>query len=259
MSTILALVNAEIVTDPEEISWISNAIRPYEQMALVNSLVPEKFESRCRILHPFKNYATDAEMGWQKVATSLGKDLSPETPCSELTSHPRFKLLELGEPRCGSLAKSVLDALLTHIISNNSTDTVMCAIWSGYGWLQGKFAFAELTRKAPNSLVKQLRIQRIKLPRSVSGVNWVQHCMEISPQMQYLVYKGPVGILNAFIDQPFKQTPNFWWPISEQSLIVSDLDLEWTYVGGSALLIDRILNDPRIEAVAVTGNDRLSS
>jgi hypothetical protein len=71
----------------------------------------------------------------------------------------------------------------------------------------------------------------------------------------YYLYDGPVE--HAFattLSAKDDQTPNLWWPEDRSWFVASEIDLQWTYVGGPRALIGQLVGDPRIEAqeVAVT-------
>ena len=54
------------------------------------------------------------------------------------------------------------------------------------------------------------------------------------------------------------QCANLWWPADRAWCVASELDLEWTYVGGPRGLIDAILADDRIEALPAAPDDPVS-
>jgi hypothetical protein len=47
------------------------------------------------------------------------------------------------------------------------------------------------------------------------------------------------------------QTPNLWWPEDRTWCVASEIDLSWTYVGGSSDLVESLVVDDQIEALAV--------
>ncbi len=48
---------------------------------------------------------------------------------------------------------------------------------------------------------------------------------------------------------------NLWWPSDRTWCVASEIDLQWTYVGGSAELIDRVLLDDRMETLSAAPGD----
>ena len=55
-----------------------------------------------------------------------------------------------------------------------------------------------------------------------------------------------------------EQTPNLWWPQDRAWCVATEIDLAWTYVGGPAGMIERLLGEARIEAVPAEPSDTVS-
>lgn len=53
-----------------------------------------------------------------------------------------------------------------------------------------------------------------------------------------------------------RQCPQWWWPADRAWFVGTDIDHPWTYVAGSRLLVDRVLDAPHWESVAVESTDR---
>jgi hypothetical protein len=51
---------------------------------------------------------------------------------------------------------------------------------------------------------------------------------------------------------------DLWWPADRAWCVASEIDLPWTYIGGSRGLIDAILTDDCIEALPAEPADRVS-
>ena len=62
----------------------------------------------------------------------------------------------------------------------------------------------------------------------------------------------------SFCVPPFPQTPNLWWPEDRAWCVATEIDLAWTYVGGSSELAATLLGDRRLEALAATVEDRFT-
>jgi hypothetical protein len=72
------------------------------------------------------------------------------------------------------------------------------------------------------------------------------------PSRDYLLYRGPIeaaGTTALFGE--WDQSPNLWWPADESWCVASEIDLPWTYVGGTKDMVERLVMDNRIEAFAV--------
>lgn len=77
-------------------------------------------------------------------------------------------------------------------------------------------------------------------------------------QRDYLLYGGPISAAAAFYGYPFGQTPNLWWPEDQTWCVASEIELHCTYLGGDTELIQRLLVDPRIEALQVQVADDIT-
>ena len=97
-------------------------------------------------------------------------------------------------------------------------------IWDGYGWIAG--------REGP----------RVHLPAR-----------------DYLLYGGPVEAAVATVALAgHQQTANLWWPEDRAWCVATEIDLLWTYVGGPAGLIERLVSDDRIEALPAGPEDNVA-
>ena len=77
------------------------------------------------------------------------------------------------------------------------------------------------------------------------------------PERPLLLYRGPLGAATALCE-PFEQSPTLWWPADRTWCVATEVDFHSTYVGGSKPLIDRLLGDDRLEALAVAAADRVT-
>jgi hypothetical protein len=53
-----------------------------------------------------------------------------------------------------------------------------------------------------------------------------------------------------------KHSPNLWWPDDRSWCVATEVDLDWTYLGGSRALIERVLAEPALDARPVQSSDR---
>ena len=74
------------------------------------------------------------------------------------------------------------------------------------------------------------------------------------PGRDYLLYSGAVDDALAFVDSE-GQTPNLWWPADRSWCVASEIDLAWTYIGGSAELVRRLESESRIEVLPASPKD----
>lgn len=75
-----------------------------------------------------------------------------------------------------------------------------------------------------------------------------------------MLYNGPVEAGLAFLPDK-RELADLWWPADRAWFVYGDVDLTFTYVGGSAALVDGLLVTTELEAVRVDptnpiGDDR---
>lgn len=74
---------------------------------------------------------------------------------------------------------------------------------------------------------------------------------------RYLLFRGQladVARLNHYMLQP----PDYWWPADHSWCVASDVDLYWTYVGGSSACVETLLAQPMLETVPAELSHRLA-
>ncbi len=75
------------------------------------------------------------------------------------------------------------------------------------------------------------------------------------PGRTYLLYRGPTD--GARVDRGgVDESANMWWPRDRAWFVSTEIDYAWTYLGGPAELIDDVLGEPRLEALAASVTDR---
>jgi hypothetical protein len=140
-------------------------------------------------------------------------------------------------------------AVLAEILRPATTTPERCffCLWDGYGW---EHETSVLTRRGeppvrlPGPIPERvLTGPRVRLPRR-----------------DYLLYTGPVEavVATGLLGDRHLQAANLWWPADRAWCVTSEIDLAWTYVGGTAAAIDRLLGDGRIEAVPAAAADPLT-
>jgi hypothetical protein len=76
------------------------------------------------------------------------------------------------------------------------------------------------------------------------------------PGRDYLLYGGPVeSVTSTYSFGVRGQSPNLWWPEDHAWCVATEIDLQWTYVGGKKQMIDQLIADERIEAFPAAPDD----
>jgi len=223
----LGKAKLEIATDVSSGDWIRESLTPYIPLSgdpvTIGICIPKCFESYLLIRHT----------GLGDVVGSLGTE---------------------------SLEK------LTEILSNftDTPDDCLHALWDGQGWMHSGGIVAYKAIKYPE-LHRFLRpfSRRFKnrkfRGRGRTPIRSLDHLesntlppgiMESArfmlPHREYLLMRGPLTeakkIGYSFSGQFVFESPNLLWPSDRSWLMVTDIEFDFTLVGGSEKLIQSILN-----------------
>jgi hypothetical protein len=81
-----------------------------------------------------------------------------------------------------------------------------------------------------------------------------------SPGRQYLLFRGPIDVMTAGtddLDLGWPYYPQSWWLDDRAWCVATDIDLDSTYVGASEEGVARLLDQPGLEVVPASINDRV--
>jgi hypothetical protein len=214
----------ELSAEVTEAAWIAGRLSSFDS-GVVTSVVPGGFEAYARVLHPLEEpgYAGDGPVRWAEVAAWSGVALVPgdQFPDIALPEHEPVGVEPWSGqgPREGTLYRSDADVLV-EVLARHTTTPHRCwyCVWDGWG---------------PSSPGPRVRL----------------------PGRDYLLFVGPLSAVPSLVDAQEGRTPNLWWPDDHAWCVASEIDLPWTYVGGSAALIDDLLADVRVEAQPASPGD----
>ncbi|HET7327253.1 MAG TPA: hypothetical protein VFJ14_08190 [Nocardioidaceae bacterium] len=117
------------------------------------------------------------------------------------------------------------------------------AIWDGYGW--DDWELIEWPDGQPRPMYGPASVDK-PVPDEVLAGPRVKH-----PGRTYLLYSGAPGDALVFVNIE-NQSPNLWWPEDRSWCVATELDLHYTYIGGSTDLIHRLVTHPGFEAQEVS-------
>ena len=206
--------------------WITDAIHPFEYD--VASLVPPVFEGYARVFHPAHQVhlpETHYAVSWKAVAEANNRIAHPAMEWGSLVGSwdlPRQLGLWDDPPDTGRLPVPTTEQLSRVLKQYSRTDTVMYALWNGYGGTE--IANAEI----------------IELP-----------------QRPMYVITGSIDDATEPFGIPGR-TANSWWASDRQWYVATDIDLMTTYVGASAQCIRAILDSDALEAMPVRSDQRVT-
>src|SRR5258706_2737495 len=228
----------------ENADWIRSRLHPFNAYD-VGSVVPTGFASYARILHPA--FTREREVRWAEVATWSGRLIHPEVQFHALV--PPLPLDAIGTesfnfpPRNGVLPESQAQAL-AGLLSEHTTTRDKCwfCLWDGYGDFNAG-AFVRAYKDSFAGRWQRWRTEHVRVslakpkPRRVPG-------KRVTPNAQrsYFLFSGPVTKAAGW-----RGGPNIWWPDDRAWCVASEIDLPYTYAGGSKELIAQVLQHPGLE------------
>ncbi|HLI97870.1 MAG TPA: hypothetical protein VKT72_17515 [Candidatus Baltobacteraceae bacterium] len=207
-------------SDVAQADWI---VRKLRSDYTVGMLVPPVFESYARLLHAIVVDGLNGRVvkRWRDIAVEHGRVVHAAVQFSRISSSNALA------PRPGSLPADDARALV-ECIRRFSTKRCWFGFWEGYGFFDDGEEIAD-------GLVVRGVLQRT-----------------------YLLYSGRIDDALAFNHWPLNQTPNLWWPSDHQWCVATEVDLDSTYVGGPAALIDSLLECPSLESLRASENDSIT-
>ena len=216
-----------------DMSWIVDGVRPFEE-GVVGTLVPVRFESYGRILHPAwrtngSSIRWDAVAAWSgRKVHSLAEFVRVASPAGR-TSEPASYLLP---PKDGALPHDALHSLKEVLRTHTATpNECFVGIWEGVGWIEPK----------------EVRAPRLR-----------------SPARTHLVFEGDTDLLDhvgwiGFDGRLVQESPSVIWPADQAWFVATDVDQESTYVGGTEALIKALMADPGLEVWPAFSSDPITA
>lgn len=234
-----------LVTDASPGDWIASGIGPFGSG--VGALVPHGFEAYARILHPASS-RQDPMIRWDTVARWSGGVAHPLAQFEPL-ARPRpgrgSKPAPFDDPpSTGHLPEPLLGALCKILAGHTArADRCWFCLWEGYGWISGNAVALDANPRFG---------RREPLPPAFGPLTASAARVRI-PNRDYLLFEGP---LDAIADSGWwrdgrlirPQSPNLFWPEDRAWFVATEIDLDSTFVGGSATLIKNVLDDAQLEA-----------
>lgn len=215
--------------DVEQAGWIGARLAPFGS-GVVISVVPAGFPAYARVLPPAEDPLTgDRLVRWAAVSEWSGMPLRGDSQFHSVALppvRPASPTPWSGQgPRPGTMYPPDAEVLAELLRTGTATpDQCWFCVWDGYGWLTVHEG------------------ARVRLP-----------------SRDYLLYRGPVEAVVATVGPAGdQQTANLWWPEDRAWCVATEIDLPWTYVGGQAGLIERLLSDDRIEALPAEPEDNFT-
>lgn len=205
----------------EDVRWIDDR---RDKMGtshfVVGELVPRGFPAYVRIMHPAQRSdgGVVEDVSWHETADANGRTLRALSHFEDLVPSMSASDLELARPLQGQLADRLCERLAASLCSHTATPSKCTFMFAG-SW---------------GSL----------LP-SGEGVTTAQ-----MSDGQYIMTHG-----NCLQVCTFEISPTIWWPSDRSWIVVSQVDLDSTFIGCELSALQALVKDPDIEAWQVSRTD----
>jgi hypothetical protein len=213
--------------DVSAADWIGSRLHPFT--VDTGSVIPAGYEAYGRLLHPVEPEWPDRRVRtWAEVAAENGRVAHAEMHFYMInrpvgTPAPLTSVTDRG-PEWGSLPLHERSELVDVLRSETTTpDQCWFCLWDGFGDVD----YGDIS-------------ERVQLP-----------CRN------YGLYAGPIERALASFDS-FRDghSPNLWWPQDRAWIVATEIDYAWTYVGGSAGLIEKLLAHDTLEVLPARLTDK---
>ena len=251
-------------TDVAPTEWVDENLLPLRggegDGVRVGEIVPTGFEGYARILHPASRREGDRyePITWSELARTRGKTIHPEVQLKAVLGDEFGQPPHWGElPEEGSIPEG-LRAPLVDILRRftEAADRCWFCIWEGFGSWFGGVELTAYSDKSRSAIRGRTREADRRARRKAAALEQIPKASIMGGMRRCLVFTGSIDAVPGLTIGGRSHTPNWWWPDDRAWIVVSELDAPSTYVGGSAMLVEAILGEPRLEAVRSDPDDR---
>jgi hypothetical protein len=235
-------------------AWIAGRLHPFGQD--VGSVIPEGYQSYCRLFHP----AGPRAQRWSEIARRNDRVVHPGMqfhnicrPRGRPSADPYLRDAP-DRPQVGSLPfaeRSVLVEILRP--DTESADRCWFCMWDGFGSLDacGVSERVRLPGRHYFFYGGGIEVALVQPPLVDGTLSFAVETGTPPSQVAAELARAKRQLRGLF-----DQSPNLWWPDDRSWVVATEIDYAWTYVGGSRALVERILGAPRLEALPATLTDR---
>ena len=238
----------EYVDDLTPANWIAERLHPFAQDA--GAIIPPGFEAYARLFHPAMRRVgrKQVPVTWREIADSNLRVHHPQMQFGAIAGGSALK--DGSQPGLWDRAPSTgtlpldLARVLVGVLRGQTTTPERCWFAAWEGW--GDPVFATLHGSADGPAVA--------LPAVIARP------MRPTFQLPGRGYYLAKGILEAALDTAYGvtshyQSPSIWWPDDRAWCVATEVDFDWTYVGGSSECIAAVLAHPSLEALPARLSD----
>ena len=220
------------VSDAEPALWLASALeKPWGRGGNANcaaAVIPRGFAAYARLFHPAYLAGEGRDITWAETAARAGT-----RPYARMQWHAISRAGDAGgqlrglvSPDMGRMPAWMLEALVG-LLERHTRTPARCffAVWDGWG--------------LPELATLRGRTAHFRL--------W---------DRGYCLMKGDIRAALERLSPLSPQHASIWWPEDRAWCVATEVDMMWTYVGGSEGCIGEILADPRLEAWRASPDDR---
>ena len=243
----------QAVTDVSPAQWLVDAVSGDDLS--VGGLVSPAFERYVRILHPVATSYSGYESRWSEIAALTGRQMHRLVEFESLIGVSRDDKRGADyEAEIGSLDKRLYDQMLTRLSAHTTTpDTTWFCLWDGWGWVEGGEAMGVVSASTGPGAPPPPTVPPAFDPAIMKGPR-----VSI-PGREYVLLRGPIDSWESLFERPeiheVWQSPSLMWPDDRSWCLVTEIDFDSTYIGGSARLVTELLSDPELEAFPADPED----
>lgn len=244
--------------DVEVAVWI--APRLGVRIGRVGAVVPTGFEAYARVLHPVPG-ASDRGGTWAEVCRFTGRRTHALMQWHAVAGVPLVGAPPVGSvrwpgghPELGNLRTPSLEVLCGVLAGHTSADAnCFFALWDGHGWIHGGMAVISATDDSEADLDPGSGSVPPAYPREIIDGPRLRH-----PFRDYILFSGPLSRATHLGCDPWRQSPNLFWPDDRSWCVATEIDFDSTLVAGTAAVVDAVLAAPALEVWPVGPDDALT-
>jgi hypothetical protein len=250
-------VPLEYVDDLRPAAWIAERLHPFAQDA--GAIIPPGFDAYARIFHPATRLVgrTEVPVTWREIADANLRVHHSEMQFGALVTRVGTTVFDdrvtqpgLFDrwPQVGSLPLELAGALVSALRDHTTTpERCWFAAWEGWG----DPASAEVV------FVTFGGSNDAPIPPPWTIIERPNRAKFKIPGRGYYIGSGP---LTAALETVYGvvqhyQSPSIWWPDDRAWCVATEVDFDWTYVGGSTECIAAVLGHPDLEALPARLSD----
>jgi len=216
------------VSDAEPALWLASALESGGNANHAATVIPRGFIAYARLFHPAYLASEGRNITWAETAARAGTRSHARMQWHAISraGDAGGKLRGPMSPEMGLMPEWMLETLVG-LLDRHTRTPGRCffAVWDGWG--------------LPELATLRGRTAHFRL--------W---------DRGYYLMKGDIRAALVRLSPMSRNHASIWWPEDRAWCVATEVDMMWTYVGGSEGCIAEILADPRLEAWRASPDDR---